>query len=143
MKAYLSIGTFDQRSSFFTWDYRIAVNEAYSHLRKKRVRRALEASTPGNVQAADVEFLGDGRPTAERTLAQRDFLNKLLAQIPDDDRVLILLKEVDGCSVPHLAQMTGMNENTIKVKLYRCRRRLVKLAARLSRPAARNQRSIQ
>ena len=46
---------------------------------------------------------------------------------------LILLKEVEGHSVEELSQMTGMNENTIKVKLFRARQKLVKAAQRLGR----------
>jgi RNA polymerase sigma-70 factor (ECF subfamily) len=46
---------------------------------------------------------------------------------------LILLKEVEGHSVEELAQMTGMNENTIKVKLFRARQKLVKAAQRLEK----------
>ena len=46
---------------------------------------------------------------------------------------LLLLKEVEGHSVEELAQMTGMNENTIKVKLFRSRQKLVKAAQRLTR----------
>jgi RNA polymerase sigma-70 factor, ECF subfamily len=42
-------------------------------------------------------------------------------------------KEVEGHSVEELAQMTGMNENTIKVKLFRARQKLVKAAQRLDR----------
>jgi RNA polymerase sigma-70 factor (ECF subfamily) len=59
-------------------------------------------------------------------------VNKLLALIPEDDRLLLLWKEVEGCSVTELAEMTGMNENTVKVKLFRARRKLVQLAARLA-----------
>jgi len=45
----------------------------------------------------------------------------------------MLLKEVEGHSVEELAQMTGMNENTIKVKLFRTRQKLLKAAQRLGR----------
>ena len=48
---------------------------------------------------------------------------------------MILLKEVEGHSVEELSQMTGMNENTIKVKLFRARQKLVKAAERLNRQA--------
>jgi RNA polymerase sigma-70 factor (ECF subfamily) len=56
---------------------------------------------------------------------------KLLEKVSEEDRNLILLKEVEGHSVEELAEMTGMNENTIKVKLFRARQKLVKAAGRL------------
>ena len=69
----------------------------------------------------------------DTTLEQRDLLLKLLAKVSEEDRSLILLKEVEGHSVEELAQMTGMNENTIKVKLFRARQKLLKAAQRLMR----------
>jgi len=132
-KVYFSIRRFDHRSSLFTWIYRIAVNEAYSHLRKRRTRRLNEGDSSGYLAAADLHSLIDGRPTPDRAAAQRDLVNKLLTLIPEDDRLLLLWKEVEGCSVTSLAEMTGMNESTIKVRLFRARRKLVELAARLSR----------
>ena len=49
------------------------------------------------------------------------------------NRMLLVLKEVEGHSVEELAEQTGMNENTIKVKLFRARQKLVKAAQRLER----------
>ena len=131
-KVYFSIHRFDHRSSLFTWIYRIAVNEAYSHLRKRRTRRLYESDPSSDVAGADLHSLIDRRPTPDRAAAQRDLVNKLLALIPEDDRLLLLWKEVEGCSVTSLAEMTGMNESTVKVRLFRARRKLVELAARLA-----------
>jgi RNA polymerase sigma-70 factor (ECF subfamily) len=136
-KVYFAIHRFDHRSSLITWIYRIAVNEAYSHLRKMRTRRRYESAPSGYAAGADLNSLIDQRPTPDRATAQRDLINKLLALIPEDDRLLLLWKEVEGCSITTLAEMTGMNESTIKVRLFRARRKLVELAVRLaSRPRA-------
>jgi RNA polymerase sigma-70 factor (ECF subfamily) len=132
-KVYFSIHQFDHRSSLLTWIYRIAVNEAYSHLRKRRVRRFSEGDPSADAGGADLHSLIDGRPTPDQAAAQRDLLNKLLALIPEDDRLLLLWREVEGYSIARLAEMTGMNENTVKVRLFRIRRKLVEMAARFSR----------
>lgn len=60
-------------------------------------------------------------------------MEKLLAKVSEEGRSLILLKEVAGHSVEELAAITGLNENTIKVKLFRTRRKLVKAARRLGK----------
>jgi RNA polymerase sigma-70 factor, ECF subfamily len=135
-KIYFSIKNFDFRSSLLTWIYKITVNECYDYLRKKRVRKLvyesdftaedtliMENSEPGSAQA----------PGVDTQLAQHDLVTKLLSKISEEDRSLILLKEVEGHSVEELSQMTGMNENTIKVKLFRARQKLVKAAQRLGR----------
>ena len=46
--------------------------------------------------------------------------------------MLLFEKEVEGHSVQELSEMTGLNENTIKVKLFRARQKLVKAAAKMT-----------
>jgi RNA polymerase sigma-70 factor (ECF subfamily) len=70
---------------------------------------------------------------ADESLARHDYVLKLLARVSEEERNLLMLKEVEGHSVEELAEMTGMNENTIKVKLFRARQKLVKAAQRLDR----------
>jgi RNA polymerase sigma-70 factor (ECF subfamily) len=83
----------------------------------------MEASDPAVDPAAPID----------KRLAQQDLVVKLLSKVSAEDRSLILLKEVEGHSVEELAAMTGLNENTIKVKLFRTRQKLVKAAQRLGR----------
>ena len=78
------------------------------------------------------EPAGDGQQPIDKQLAQRDLIVKLLGKLSEEDRSLMLLKEVEGHSVEELAQMTGLNENTIKVKLFRTRQKLLKAATRLT-----------
>jgi RNA polymerase sigma-70 factor (ECF subfamily) len=133
-KIYFSVGNFDFRSSLLTWIYKITVNECYDYLRKKRVRKLVYESDFTEEDALKMEnseVVRDRRPAADNQLAQRDFVLKLLTKVSEEDRSLILLKEVEGHSVEELARMTGMNENTIKVKLFRARHKLMKAAQRL------------
>ena len=135
-KIYFSIKNFDFRSSLLTWIYKITVNECYDYLRKKRVRKLVYESDFSNEDSARMENSGpttEQAPAVDQRLAQRDLILKLLGKISEEDRSLILLKEVEGHSVEELSQMTGMNENTIKVKLFRARQKLVKAAQRLDK----------
>jgi RNA polymerase sigma-70 factor (ECF subfamily) len=133
-KIYFSIRSFDFRSSLLTWIYKITVNECYDYLRKKKVRKLVYESDFTEEEAARMER-AEPATSAEKPLdarlAQRDLVMKLLTKVSEEDRQLLLLKEVEGHSVEELAQMTGMNENTIKVKLFRARQKLVKAAYRL------------
>ena len=135
-KIYFSIKNFDFRSSLLTWIYKITVNECYDYLRKKRVRKLVYESDFSEEDALRME--NSDTATEQSTpvdirLAQRDLVIKLLDKLSEDDRTLLLLKEVEGHSVEELSNMTGMNENTIKVKLFRARQKLVKAAGRLNR----------
>jgi RNA polymerase sigma-70 factor (ECF subfamily) len=135
-KIYFSIGNFDFRSSLLTWIYKITVNECYDYLRKKRVRKLVyesDFSEEDSLQMENSQSARDHKAPVDETLEQRDLLMKLLSKISEEDRSLMLLKEVEGRSVEELAEMTGMNENTIKVKLFRTRQKLVKAAQRLGK----------
>jgi len=133
-KIYFSIKNFDFRSTLLTWIYKITVNECYDYLRKKKVRKLVYESdfTEEESQRMERSEPGSARQAPLATqLAQRDLVVKLLEKVSAEDRQLLLLKEVEGHSVEELAQMMGMNENTIKVKLFRARQKLVKAAQRL------------
>jgi RNA polymerase sigma-70 factor (ECF subfamily) len=133
-KVYFSIKNFDFRSSVLTWVYKITVNECYDYLRKKKVRKLVYES---DFSQEDSQRMEAAEPAVARALpadtqlANRDLLLQLLSKVSEDERRLILLKEVEGHSVEELAGMTGMNENTVKVKLFRTRQKLLKAAQRL------------
>lgn len=135
-KIYFSIRNFDFRSSLLTWIYKITVNECYDYLRKKRVRKLVYESDFSMEDAQRLESSDpaiDPAAPIDRRIAQQDLVLKLLSKVSEEDRTLILLKEVEGHSVEELAAMTGLNENTIKVKLFRTRQKLLKAAQRLGR----------
>ncbi|MCL5745250.1 MAG: sigma-70 family RNA polymerase sigma factor [Acidobacteria bacterium] len=137
-KVYFSIKNFDFRSSLITWIYKITVNECFDYLRKKKVRKLVYESDLSEDEVRRVENTEpsiDRQPPADATLARRDYVLKLLTRVSEEERMLLMMKEVEGYSVEELASMTGMNENTIKVKLFRARQKLVKAAQRLDRAA--------
>jgi len=135
-KVYLSIKNFDFRSSLITWIYKITVNECFDYLRKRKVRKLVYESDLSEDEVRRVENSEpavDRQIPADSSLAQRDYVLKLLTRVSEEERMLLMLKEVEGFSVEELAAKTGMNENTIKVKLFRARQKLVKAAQRLDR----------
>ena len=137
-KIYFSLKGFDFRSSLITWVYKIAVNECYDYLRKQKVRKLVYESDLGEDDARSIEnsaMVVEKAPSALTSVERRDFLMKLLAKVSEEERVLLIQKEVEGLTVEELARMTGLNENTIKVKLFRARRKLVKAAGKLDRRA--------
>ncbi|HLK49018.1 MAG TPA: sigma-70 family RNA polymerase sigma factor [Bryobacteraceae bacterium] len=135
-KVYLSLRSFDFRSSLITWIYKITVNECFDYLRKRKVRRLVYESDLSEDEVRRVENTDpavERQISADSSLAQRDYVLKLLTRVSEEERMLLILKEVEGFSVEELAAKTGMNENTVKVKLFRARQKLVKAAQRLDR----------
>src|SRR5580693_4389926 len=141
-KIYFSMRNFDFRSSLITWVYKITVNECFDYLRKKKVRKLVYESDMSEDEVRRVENSetgGSGRNArADTTLARRDYVVKLLERVSGEERDLLMLKEVEGYSVEEMARRLKMNENTIKVKLFRARQKLVKASQRLERVPSRS-----
>ncbi len=134
VKAYFSLRRFDLRSAFGTWLYKIAVNECWDYLRKKRVRRLVYEADLSEEQIRQLEAVPDRasgaqkpRQDAEQRAEQRDLLERLLGQLDSKDRLMLVMKEVEGFSVEEIGQVLDLNENTVKVRLFRARRRLVEI----------------
>src|SRR6204780_4119507 len=139
-KVFFSLRNFDFRSSLITWIYKITVNECFDYLRKKKVRKLVYESDMSEDEVRRVENSEpalDRGARADSSLARRDYVVKLMDRVSDEEKQLLMLKEVEGYSVEELSSMLSMNENTVKVKLFRARQKLVKAAQRLDRaPAA-------
>jgi len=131
VKVHLSVRNFDGPSSLYAWIYRIAVNECYGFLRKKRRKLLHESDSADSSVSTRVQMTLDPYPTADGVIRQRDLFNKLLERIPEADRHLLLLRELEGYSATQVAEATGLNENTVKVSLFRARQRLARAAAQL------------
>src|SRR3989442_1673484 len=131
VKAYFSLKRFDQRAAFSTWLYKITVNECWDLLRKKKVRPLVYESDLSEEQARQVihsaERKNDG-PDISARLEARQRLERLLAGLEERDRLMLMLKEVEGFSIEEIAEVLDLNANTVKVRLFRARRRLVKQA---------------
>jgi len=135
-KIYFSIKGFDFRSSLITWVYKITVNECYDYLRKQKVRKLVYESDLAEDDARTMEnspVAVEKRPAIDKRMERRDYLMKLLSKVSEEERSLLIHKEVEGLTVEELAEITGLNENTIKVKLFRARQKLVKASAKFGK----------
>ncbi len=138
-KIYFSLKGFDFRSSLLTWVYKITVNECYDYLRKQKVRKLVYESDMGVDDERTMEnsqLAVEKRPAVDVRTEKRDYLFKLLERVSEEERMLLIQKEVEGLTIEELAELTGLNENTIKVKLFRARQKLVKASQRLDRAVA-------
>jgi RNA polymerase sigma-70 factor (ECF subfamily) len=131
-KIYFSLGKFDFRSALVTWIYKITVNECYDYLRKQKVRKLTFESDLSEDDLRRIDNVEDVRrnPAADvdRQTELREIVVRLLDRLSADERQLLILKDVEGYPVAELAHMLSMNENTVKVKLFRARQKLVKVA---------------
>ena len=130
VKAYFSLKRFDQRAAFSTWLYKITVNECWDLLRKKKVRPLVYESDLSEEQArrfSAPERDGSVQDISEKLEAQ-EHVERLLEGVDKRDRMMLILKEVEGFAVEEIAEILNLNANTVKVRLFRARRRIVKQA---------------
>jgi RNA polymerase sigma-70 factor (ECF subfamily) len=127
VKAYFSLKRFDQRAAFTTWLYKITVNECWDLLRKKKVRPLVYEAELNEEQA--VQYGGEGAKASKAPgildrLANRERVERLLEVLDERDRVMLILKEVEGFSIEEIAEIMELNGNTVKVRLFRARRKI-------------------
>jgi RNA polymerase sigma-70 factor (ECF subfamily) len=128
VKAYFSLKRFDQRAAFSTWLYKITVNECWDLLRKKKVRPLLYESDLSEEQAgqfAASERLASGAQDVSDKLEAQEQVERLLQGLDERDRMMLILKEVEGFAIEEIAEILDLNANTVKVRLFRARRRIV------------------
>src|SRR6201997_456557 len=98
-KVYLSLKSFDFRSSLITWIYKITVNECFDYLRKRKVRKLVYES---DLSEDEVRRVENSEPALDRggradsNLARRDYVIKLMDKVSDEEKQLLMLKEVEG-----------------------------------------------
>src|SRR5437868_8731482 len=101
VKAYFSLKRFDQRAAFSTWLYKITVNECWDLLRKKKVRPLVYESDLSEEQARQFsapDCGGSVQDISEKLEAQ-EHVERLLEGIDKRDRMMLILKEVEGIAV--------------------------------------------
>lgn len=133
LKAYFSIKRFDQRAAFSTWLYKITVNECWDLLRKKKVRPLVFEAELSEEQAQAYQSSSeqsDGRPDTSERMAAQQQVEELMGCLEERDRAMLVLKEVQGFSVEEIAEIMGINANTVKVRLFRARQKITERVRR-------------
>jgi len=128
LKVFVSLKRFDLRSAFSTWLYKITVNECWDYLRKKKVRPLVYEADLSEEQVSRLDgIISADRPVsgASEQAEVNETLGWLLEKLPEQDQQLLILKEMEGFSVQELAELLDLNVNTVKVRLFRARSRLM------------------
>jgi len=125
IKAYRSLGRFRGESSFKTWLYTIATNTARTSL-ERRVRRERVGgqSLDDDAQVLSAGSVPSGLPDPETMLVTRDAIDRALATLPDDLRVAVVLRDVEGLDYKEIAKVTGAPIGTVESRIFRARQRL-------------------
>jgi RNA polymerase sigma-70 factor (ECF subfamily) len=131
IKAFRNLGTFRLESSFYTWLYRIAMNLAIDHTRKRKRREASGfdeqiASRDDDGGIAEIHHEDSPRRQLERKQLFATIM-EAMDKLPEDQKQVILLRELEGLSYKEIADVMGIPEGTVMSRLFYARKKLQKM----------------
>ena len=125
IKAYRALSQFRGDSAFFTWLYRIAVNAARNSLESKGRRLPeLHSNKSDDDETFDVELYLNDIDTPESLLLSKQIaqtVNQAMEALPEDWRMALSLREIDGLSYEEIAEMMACPIGTVRSRIFRAR----------------------
>jgi RNA polymerase sigma-70 factor (ECF subfamily) len=140
IRLYFSLQQLRTPEVFEPWLYRLTVNAAYDYLRKNRRRLESRMADLSEQQVMLADAVAGARAQSDESEKQRvrDSVSGLLASVSEEDRILLTLKEVEGLSLKELEKIYHVNENALKVRLFRARQRVLKNMKEVTGPSPDN-----
>lgn len=129
---------FQQNASFSTWLFRIATNTALKilHKRKEKVFLSLQEQTEPDKDTGTIphpEYIADWQNLPDELIQQTEtwrIMEEALQQLDKAHRLVFLLRDVEGLSIKETAQILGISENNVKIRLLRARLKLREILTR-------------
>jgi RNA polymerase sigma-70 factor (ECF subfamily) len=123
VRAFRGIGRFRGESSFNTWLHRIALNVIKSYLSRRSRQVQIAPSPPGDESDALVDRVPSNEDLETATV-QRDAIDRALATLPEELRLLVTLRDVQGLEYHEIATLVGLPIGTVESRVFRARQRL-------------------
>jgi RNA polymerase sigma-70 factor (ECF subfamily) len=138
LRLYYSLDQLRAPEIFEPWLYRLTVNSAYDYLRRHRRRREARMADLSEQQVVMADAAaGTKVDQDERRRGRiREMVGALMSAVSEKDRILLTLKEIEGLSLKELEKVYGVNENALKVRLFRARQRVLKVFEASERKSA-------
>ncbi len=116
--------TFDGRSSFFTWIYRIATNASLMKLRKKKVVFQQLNDNPDFQDSVESRVFIDWSQDPSITIYDQEVKKKIdeaINKLPDIYRSVFILRDIEGLSIKETSDIMSITEENVKIRLRRAR----------------------
>ncbi len=130
LQAFKRLHTFRGESKVTTWLYSIGINQARGALRKLRRTQPLEEKDieqlqPGFRMGMYVQHFEPWRPDrATEQSERRELVRRAIDQLPDDYRLVVILRDMEELSTAEAARVLEINEGAVRVRLHRARQAL-------------------
>ena len=123
VKAFRSLSKFKEKSSFFTWIYRIGVNLTLTYLKKRKARKffSFDYFMTEGLSSKETEKFSSKESNSVRTTLLNELhekLNEALLRLSDKHRTIVVLYEIDGLSHREIASIMKCTEGTVRSRLH-------------------------
>jgi RNA polymerase sigma-70 factor (ECF subfamily) len=138
VRLHRSLGQLHTPENFEAWLYKVTRNVTCDYLRRRKRSHEVRLSDLEEERAELVMFAAaTTKASDDRHQGNvRECVDALLSRIPPKDRVLLLLKEVEGLSLEEMEGIYGVESNVLKVRLFRARQRTLKALQNLASPVS-------
>lgn len=124
MKVWRSASSFRGASKFTTWLYKVAGNTARDILRSRKVHP--EVAIADDI-LCEMDLIGDNMVDPDTRIINDDEIARIetaMMRLSEEDRLLVDLYHVQECSMEEISEIMGLKRSSLKVKLFRARRKL-------------------
>ena len=140
IKVYQKLDTFRGEAAFKTWLYQVAANHAKNRLKYLKRRKyyyseSIDEPIEGQNGSMTKQYISDN-PTPDQTVSSSqvsEIVQQKLAQLPEEQRIVVTLRDIQGFDYEEIAQITGLALGTVKSRIHRGRLELKQKLAFLMR----------
>ena len=118
VKAFDKLGTFDPSRKFFSWLYRMGVNESLNQIKRQSRIVHVEFDPPSRAPGPEQQIIRE---------ESNGLVQTALKRLGEDQRVVIILRHFVDLSYSQIAEVLGIPEKTVKSRLYSARQRMKEL----------------
>jgi len=134
MKVFANLGSYSGQAPVEHWVSRIAVNQCYNELKAEKSRPEWRWADLTEEEQHMMESLASDKEgvSAGESLAARDLLEKLMAGLKPQERLIVRLLHLEERSIADIRKLTGWSVPVVKIRAFRARQKLQKLLNKLT-----------
>lgn len=118
LKIYHQLDKYKETGTFSSWLYRVAINHCLDEFRKKRLETT-------STEFAEHRAVDRNHPEVVYLKKERQRqLERLIATLPEDERLIVLLRYANECSYEEISELAGMPLSTVRNKLHRAKKKM-------------------
>lgn len=121
LKAYKNIDQFEGNANMYTWLYSIARNKCIDEFRKRKYESNRSSIPVEEYEIESEEFKSNDNKE------DTELLKEAISKLPELLRSIVVMKSIDGLTYPEISDVTGVNEQTLKNRMFRARKQLAEI----------------